>query len=266
MDAFFKDFKMGNFIASENNLMVASVDYSGSETEDFGIGSELNEEYIGNKTIPLDYGSNHHGKLKFSITMVHPDGSPFTIFETRAILRELTGKKNYTDLYFIDYEMHYDEKIHYRVKVTSTERLRVAGNIDAIILYFECDSFWAYTDEIVLSLSPIANNSVLFYNSSDELNDYLYPTIEITSDVSIQKLIITNKSDNERQTVIENLENTEVVSLDSKNEIATTSFNKNIVDNFNLKWLRLIPGKNEIIFSNDCKVKIKYTLLRKVVL
>lgn len=271
MDAFFKDVQIGNFVASEYNLMPVAFEYNGEDDNDFQMGSETDEEYIGRNTIPLDYGSNHYGKLEFSITFVKNVCNPnatkaFTNFEIRSILRELTGKQYYRDLYFIDYELHTDERIHYRVKIIQTERTRINGEIIALKFTFQCDSFWAYTDEYDLEFCVKDNQTINFYNSSDELNDYLCPQIEITSSSAIAELSIINKSDNNRTTTIENIDADETIYLNSKNEtISSSNTTKIIINNFNLKWLKFVPGINELTFSKECKVKIKYQLLRKVV-
>ncbi len=271
MDAFFKDVQIGNFVASEYNLMPIAFDYNGLDDNDFSMGSETDEEYIGRNTIPLDYGSNHHGKLEFYITFAKNMCSQntektFNNFEIRSILRELTGKQYYRDLYFIDYELHTDERIHYRVKITQTERTRINGNIVALKFTFQCDSFWAYTDEQYIEFLIKDNQTISFYNSSDELNDYLCPQIEITSSSAIDELSIVNKSDNNRTTTIKNINADEIIYLNSKREIISSSNeDRIIVNDFNLKWVKFIPGKNELTFSKGCKIKIKYQLLRKVV-
>lgn len=271
MDAFFKDVKIGNFVASEYNLIPVSFEYSGEDDNDFQMGSETDEEYIGRNTIPLDYGSNHHGKLEFSITFMknicnlNGDKS-FNNHEIRSILRELTGKQYYRNFYFLDYELHTDEKVHYRVKIIQTERKRINGKIIALKFTFQCDSFWAYTDEQIFKFKVKSGQTISFYNSSDELNDYLCPKIEIYSFSNINKLSVINKSDHNRETIIQNIESNETIFLDSKNEIISSSnVDRLIVNDFNLKWLKFIPGKNDLMFSNECEVVIRYQLLRKVV-
>lgn len=271
MNIFFTDIKFGNFVASEHNLFPISFDTSvGNEEIDLAMGSETKEEYLGNKTVPLDYGSDHHGKLEFTITFsknncnTATDEREFNTFEIRSILRELTGNQYYKELYFIDDKLHFDERVHYRVKVTDTKAHKIGSKIVAIGVTFQNDSFWSYADKNTILLDLKAGQNFYFYNSSDELNDYLYPTVEISN--ASGDIVITNVSDNNRETVIENIASDEIVTLDAKNEIISSSIvDKNIVDDFNLKWVRFIPGKNELLVSSDCTLKITYQLLRKVV-
>lgn len=269
MNAFFKDIQFGNFMASEYGLIPVSFDTNFNEELDLAMGSESDEEYIGRHTIPLDYGSNHQGKLEFTITFMkntcgHDVDLEFSTLEIRSILRKLTGNQYYKDLYFIDDSLHYDERVHYRVKVTETFANKVAGKIIGIKITFQNESFWGYTDDNSISMTLKANQRFFFYNNSDELHNYLLPVIElsgVTGEISIK-----NISDNNRETFIENIEPNEKIILDAKHEIITSSIpGKNIVNDFNLKWIKFIPGKNEMTVSSDCKIKITYQLLRKVV-
>lgn len=269
MNAFFKDIHFGNFVASEYGLIPVSFDTNFDEELDLAMGSESDEEYIGRHTIPLDYGSNHQGKLEFTITFMkntcgHNMDLEFSTFEIRSILRKLTGNQYYKDLYFIDDSLHFDERIHYRVKVTDIFANKVAGKIIGIKVTFQNESFWSYTDENNISMILKSNQKFIFYNNSDELHDYLFPKVEI-SDIN-GEISIINISDNNRKTIISNIEQNEKIILDSKHDIISSSIpDKNIVNNFNLKWIRFIPGKNEMTVSSDCKIKITYQLLRKVV-
>ena len=271
MNVFFEDIKIDNFVASEYGLFPISFDYNGDEDDDLAMGSETNEEYIGDSTIPLDYGSTHHGKLEFIITFGKKrcgsnEDMDISNFEMRSILRELTGKQHYRDLYFLDDKMHYDEKIHFRVKVIKTERKRICNVGVALIFTLQCDSFWGYTDYQELNYFVQNGQTIYFCNTSDELNDYLYPILEVTPILNVSKLSITNISDNNRITTVNDVKANEKITFDSKNEIICSSTNGRIIANdFNLKFPRLIPGMNELTFSDKCNVKIKYQLLRKAV-
>lgn len=269
MNAFFKDIQFGNFISSEYGLIPISFDTNFDEEFDLALGSESDEEYIGRNTIPLDYGSNHQGKLEFTITFIKNTCSQnidleFSTYEIRSILRELTGNQYYKDLYFIDDSLHLDERVHYRVKVIETSAHKVSGKIIGIKVTFQNESFWGYTDEDTISMTLRSNQTFFFYNNSDELHNYLLPKIELSSITG--NISIINISDNNRETIIKNIESNEKIILDARHDIISTSVpDKNIVDNFNLKWVKFIPGRNKMTVSSDCKIKITYQLLRKVV-
>ena len=70
MNAFFKDIRIGDFVASEHGLIPVSFDYSWDEESDIAMESESDEEYTGRNTVPLDYGSTHQSKPEFSVTFI----------------------------------------------------------------------------------------------------------------------------------------------------------------------------------------------------
>lgn len=271
MNVFFNDMKIDNFIASEYSLMPVSFDTNIQEDCDASMASESIEDYIGISSIPLDYGSNHHGKLVFVVTFMKKIcGSNieeyFTDFEIRSILRELTGRQYYRNLYFINTDPCFDEKVHFKVKTTGTEYVKSSNKIIALKFTFTCDSFWAYTDTSFIEYFAKPNQTIKFFNSSDELNDYLYPVIEILSKKTIENYSIVNKSDNNRLTNIKNVLPNEVILLDSKNDIIKSSIETKVFgDDFNYKFPRLIPGMNELEISDECNIKITYQLLRKII-
>ncbi len=271
MNAFFKDIRIGDFVASEYGLIPASFDYSWDEESDIAMESESDEEYTGRNTIPLDYGSTHQSKPEFSVTFIKKacgvnEKNAFENHEVRSILRELTGKQYYRDLYFLDDKLHTDERIHYKVKVVRTEQRKIHGQTVALKFTFQCNSFWAYTDIQSREFTVKGGQTIHFYNSSDEVNDYLYPQIEF-SPVTGGNLTLTNLSDQNRRTSISNNTADEIISLDSENEIISSSHpGRIILNDFNLKWPRFVPGMNQLLVSADCKMKITYQLLRKVVL
>ena len=265
MDAFFKDIRFGNFVASEHELYPVTFESSGTNTSSFGMGGESQEEYIGTNTIPNDYGTKYQNKLEFSITfMPNPcrvNKVEFTNHEIRSILRELTGKQYYEDFYFLDDNGYFDERLHFRVKlVDDPERIRING-INGLKFYFTCDSFWAYTDPRTINLNLKSGQKFYIYNQSDELNDYLYPIVKIKN--CSGDLTITNLSDNSRKTVVKGLTSTEIVALDSRKDIISSTIDRNI--DFNLIFPRLIPYKNELTVDKDCTLTITFTELRKVV-
>lgn len=270
MNAFFKDIRIGDFVASEHGLIPVSFDYSWDEESDIAMESESDEEYTGRNTVPLDYGSTHQSKPEFSVTFIKRtcginEKSFFENHEIRSILRELTGKQYYRDLYFLDDTLHTDERIHYKVKVVRTEQRKIHGQTAALKFTFQCNSFWAYTDIQSLEFTVKGGQTIRFYNSSDEVNDYLYPQIEL-SPADGGKLTLTNLSEQNRMTSIDNNTADEIIFLDSRNEIISSSHpDRSILNDFNMKWPRLIPGMNLLHISADCKMKITYQLLRKVV-
>ena len=66
-------------------------------------------------------------------------------------------------------------------------------------------------------------------------------------------------------TVVKNNNGTEIITLDGANKIISSSSVNRVFDNdFNLNWLPLFDGHNEITVEGDCEITIKWREVRKV--
>ena len=74
-----------------------------------------------------------------------------------------------------------------------------------------------------------------------------------------------NKSEILPPVIVKNNTSTEKVVLDGANKIISSSSTRRIFDNdFNLVWLPLYDGENELAIEGNCEVKIEYREVRKV--
>ena len=74
-----------------------------------------------------------------------------------------------------------------------------------------------------------------------------------------------NQSTVLEQTIVKNNNTTEVVTIDGANKIiASNSVNRIFDTDFNLVWLSLLDGKNEITVEGNCEVEISYREVRKI--
>lgn len=74
-----------------------------------------------------------------------------------------------------------------------------------------------------------------------------------------------NKQTTFNPTVVKNNNTTEVVTIDGANKIiSSNSVNRIFDDDFNLVWLPLLDGKNEIAIEGNCTATIEYRESRKI--
>ena len=137
--------------------------------------------------------------------------------------------------------------------------------VAGIILLMECDSCFGYSNETNIDLDLSANTPVRIYSNTDDLYNYIHPTITIRakSDGTLQ---IKNNTDN-WVTEIKNIKANEVITIDSQNEIISSSFPHSLLLNdFNLNWVRLLPDENEYVINQNAHVTFSYRVPRKVVI
>lgn len=264
IEILYKDIIFGDFRASEYGLIVGSFTYTGNTEDDIGINTSTIEEFIGHNPISIYLGQKYNNKLRLQITLVKNPRNKDLYFhekDCRWINRILSGKKGYQWMKLISYEL--DEDLWYRARIHSISYRRIGGNITGIVLSMECDSCFAWSKENNITIVAKADQHFYVYNDSDDLNNYVYPYSSIHSS-STGKLIITNISDS-WISEINNVKRNEKITIDSQHQIITSSLSHDLLLNdFNLGWIRLIPGKNEYVSNQNITFTLKFRVPRKV--
>ena len=268
MDLFGKDMIIGDFKLSDYGLILASFDSnSANDEEELGMDYETIEEYIGHNPIPVYLGSKYNNKLKPQATIIkdvcYDQPYYFTEHECREVLRQLTGFRGYKTMQIYSYE--FDELLYFNVRIVNASYRKISDKVVAIILQMECDSQFAWSKEFITVYSASPERPIMFYNSSDDLNNYLLPKITITSNSPIASLKIKNIFDDNWVTEIKNISANEVITMDSKNEILTSSMaNRNVLNDFNMHFIRMVAGQNNIEVNSDITITFEFKVPRKV--
>lgn len=271
MDLFGKDMVIGDFKLSDYGLMLASFDSgSANNEEDLGMNYETIEEYIGHNPVPVYLGSKYTNKLKTQATIIKDSCKTyntsdlyFSEHECRELLRQLTGFRGYKNMQIYSYE--FDELLYFNVRITNVSYRKISNKVVAIILQMECDSQFAWSKEYNNVYRATQNKPIIFYNTSDDLNNYLLPKVTIISKSAIANLEIKNVMDNNWISSIQNISENETIIMDSKNEIITSSNkDKIIMNDFNMHFIRMIAGKNQIEVNNDVTIIFNFRVPRKV--
>lgn len=266
INIFGSDAIIGNFQLSNYGLILASFDSSGSNEEELGMNHITIENYIGHDPIPKFLGSSFNSKLMPVATIVKApclNDKYFTEHECREVLRQLTGFRGYKQMQILSYDI--DELLFFYVRVINIKYQKVGGNIAGIILEMECDSQFAWSNEFNYTFNASPSSNVILFNNSDNLYDYLLPKVTIKSNSSVSNLSITNISDSDWTTIIKSLSANEVITMDSKNSILSSSNRERIINNdFNMHFIRLVPGKNEFKVNSAIQVSFVYKVPRKV--
>ena len=268
MELFSKDFMLGNFRASDYGLAVGSFSYGGESEDDIYITPSIIEEFIGHNPVPIYLGQKYENKLELSLTViknpcVYSDDMNFSEKELRSILRMITGIRGYQWLKLINIEI--DDELWYRARVSNIKYKRVGGDVVGIIMEMTCDSLFAWSKEFEIRINAKAGRKFYVFNNTDDLNNYVYPIVEIVS-TNDGNISITNVTDNSWTSEIKNLNANEKITIDSQKEIITSSINHDLLlnDFGDLHWFRLIPEKNEYISDKDITITFKYRVPRKV--
>lgn len=220
----------------------------------------LKGETTVSRPIANDYGVTNTG-LSFTYALIKEQGKPFTDDEQRIVERWLTSPKLDLPLKIIDE----DEVVGltYCGKFTSTEWKSCAGGWSGVDFTFEHND--AYPKKHYDFVYNIKGTQILDVEClSDELDEYVYPVINLEVKSDSQKISIKNLTDNSNTmtfTADPELATSKVprlpIKIDCRNCILSDATSGGVIrfkdigwqDVGNIYWLRLLPGMNQLEIS-----------------
>lgn len=213
-----------------------------------GVGSsnvKIITQKVLRKSKPYYLGRTQEPVLQFPLTF----GS---VNEIDAIDRDLIsawlfGRSGYKKLYILQDDL---QNIYFNCFLTNPEPLYIGGINYAFACQVVCDSPFAYGPErTVEQLNPDSLYTLSIYNSSSE-DDYIYPNLEVVTNIfgvdTKATLRLKNLDDNNRITRFISLPSDDTININNDLQIISSAqgYSSDILQNFNKKWLRLVPGQN----------------------
>jgi hypothetical protein len=249
------------FVSSNFGLTIASLDSNGVANSNQG--SEINP--ITKKLIknPKEYvyGFEQSPSLEFDFTITSQNS--LSAQDRDYIASRLFGQQQIGNLQIIQDDIG---DIHYEGIFTKAETLFVGNISQGWKCHFKSFSPFSYGNLITVtrSYSVPANETIYLMNLSSN-SGYTYPIITFVMNSYGGDFFIQNSSDNTRQFTFTGLSAYEVVTVDNEHQILTTSTGLMRIEKFNLKWLRLVPNLNELLFyGNIANFTLTYTPAKKI--
>lgn len=148
-----------------------------------------------------------------------------------------------------------------------SKQVNLNGQAVGLELNMHTDAPYGYMDEIIIDKDCSRLLQFDIYDTSDEIG-YIYPDIEILI-FENGNLTLTNTMSENKITRISNCESGELIKIDGKNKIITTSSKTHILSsNFNYIFPRIAntinENKNTFSSSLKCNITLSYSPIRKV--
>lgn len=263
-------------------------EYNGKTAEEFGltvtklddINMGLSREVIkGNKT-KFRARSNHYGTkytddIAFSIVvMKNPCNATqqsdfmFTASDIRKINAWLTSPQYPAKL--VIENSYYDENIEYNALITDLT-VETGSNLYELVYQVQTDAPYALSPKITATATSTVSTpaTINIMNNSDELELCIYPVITIEPKAH-GEITITNVTDNNRSMTFSALR-ANTITIDSQRRIfidyvgdLLTFEDIGITDVGQIKFPRLLPGKNIFQITGEAEITIEYQEARKV--
>lgn len=266
MEIYGRDIIIGEFKASDFNLIPGSLDFDEQAEEEMGNDITIAEQFIGRNPVPVYLDYKYSSKLKPSVTLIKMnchDGGDYKLseFELRHILRLITGHHKYIWMKVIAENPGAD--IWYKVKVMNTSLIKIRGENIGLKINMECDSQFGYSPPQFFTINEVAFQKFIINNDSDDIYTYLYPEVTITVNQA-GNLELKNETEG-WSTIINNLVANEVIKINSERQIITSSVNHKtaLINDFNLHWIRFISGINEYSANLNCTLVFNFRTRRK---
>jgi hypothetical protein len=197
--------------------------------------------------------------LKFTLTIAKVDGSFIDSHEQRRIKKWLCKRNRYC--YFLICQDDMD-LIQYRCIMTFNSMVDVGRRNAGMSFDVICDAPYAWSSNIYYKVISTSTNTLKIYSDSD-FDDVMLPTTTKITVNGTGNIKITNTSTNEYVEITDCTVG-EIITLDGDNEIIESSTNRLILDKWNMEFLELQDGNNNLTIEGNCKVEITYRYPRRV--
>lgn len=247
MTFYARSFSYDGVPSEQFDLLISEIDGSAVDSTMGSSSMDILNQKIFRRSTPYLYGMTPSQNLSFDISANTQSGDEIDAQAFQLIQAWLFSSRTYKKLLIMQEDMM--DGVYFNCIFNNPKINRVGNKIVGFTATVECNAPFALnfakTTTYTYSV-PTVDNSVIFYNSSDDKGAYLYPTCTITMNSFGGYITITNSSDANRVFSIITLSAGEVITIDSSNQTMSSSLGLKRMANFNKKFLRFIPGVNNI--------------------
>lgn len=207
------------------------------------------------------YSVQYEDVLKFSISLIKCNGEKISDYEYMELVDWLTSPVTYCPLTVIDFpDVSYHSEVIYYVVCTGYDEF-VVDDVYGLTFNFECDSPYGYSPMQTYNFT--GGTPVKINNLSEELHKDIYPVVTLTCK-STETVSIKNDQYPDEVMELKVLKG-QTLTIDNESGMFTDSFKIFTFDelDFNLTWLHLAPGINNITVSGNVTGTIEFQCVRK---
>ena len=199
-----------------------------------------------------------------AITAVWDSVSPFAMSDLYTVTQNVTNSMN--NKITINIDTDDNKPVYPRVTVDHGY-----NGAHRTVIRIEDGITLTYLSDMVEN-TVYYNGTTYYWKTEDSTDPVYFHSSTTNPNLSTTSARITNKhtdffnqSTTLTPTIVKNNNNSEKVVLDGANKIiSSSSANRIFDDDFNLVWLPLLDGKNEITIEGNCMVTLEWREVRKV--
>lgn len=244
-------------------LMMCDIDGNAQDEGALGNVGTIIEDRIAGRVMPYHYGVDYN-KSPLQFKLVFGTDSALDRFDIERIGYWLTGHQNYQWLTIDEPDL---DHLMFRCLITELRSISIGWLQYGFEATVVCDCPYAYSYPFQKTFTISGETDIEFYNESS-VREYIRPKViyhPSSGNPSTRDLSITNTSDGDREFVLNSIPITSVVEIDNENGVITdTALGRNLYAGCNFKFLRLVPGLNELVVTGNGSITISGQYLYNV--
>jgi phage-related protein len=264
MAVYTKSFIFDGIASDYYGLFISEIDAGGINESMASFDLNVKEEKLFRRNAPYFYGAESDAHLEFEVSAYSEE--EISAEDSTFISRWLFGSKNYKKFQYVQPDM---QNVFFWAILSSPEAIRSGNIIQGIRFKVTCNAPFGFTFPKTTTYTytdAVVNANEMFYNSSDNTSDYLYPRLVLTMNSTGGDVSITNAEDSGRVFGFTELQADEVLTIDNSLQTISSSSGLKRLGSFNKKWLRFLPNKNNLtIVGNLASIELIYSFVVKKV-
>lgn len=257
-DLYASHFEYDGVLSRTYNLVIVNVDSSRLTS----LSGSIQSNTIFNKNSKRKYlidDNYRDSPLSFEVDIITDHERGIEINQRRRIEKWLFNRSKFARLYIdiVDdphgemFEVTHgiQKRLYLNCRFINPEKLEYNGGIVGYKATVETDSPFLWQDDIEKTFYPNTEKRLFQFRTDFDIDDYIYPTVTISTGSKGGVISITNRTDDENRV-------TKFVSVPARAEFVLKGemnyVSNNLYDRFSLRnFVRLLDGDNEFSVSGD---------------
>ena len=246
-------FTFDGISCEEYGMMIFDIDSTSQGDPVFASAGSIIEDRVARRYRALHYGTTLKEPLEFKLVFGSPrEDRILDRWDINAISTWLTGHQQYKWLVIQQPDM---QTWRYRCLISGLKPITVGNLPAAFSCTVTCDSPFAYSYPEEHLIEVNGSRTEILVNESS-LNGYYSPSLRIDLAAGATMKIV-NHSDKDRAFEMTAFDQDTTIEIDGENQVITCSSDiENPYEHFNMRFLRLVRGENELEFSGNGAVTI----------
>jgi len=257
---------MSNFIFDNTpshvfGLRIAHRGSQGDVAKNTYTDIELITDRSAKKIEPYRYGRRLPDTLTFPMEIYNKHGNEYPSFEVQAIQEWLFGRIEPKFLTILDPDKGNEA---YLCWLTAPNIIRHAGRVIGWQFTVTCAAPYSFTDIVELKFECNNDMNLIEFHNHSNIEDYLYPEMNIQMLANDTSVLIQNYNDNNRIFSLTGIRTNDSVFVDNNRQFMRATSGDNVFQNFNLNWMRFAIGYNRLYVSGRCIITFRTRFYKAV--